>query len=132
MTSFGFLVKTYSGLSLGKIQSGSLPDSIFLVVILAPFLETIFIQYIPYTMIVKRRNIKTEKPAYLAVSSVLFGLIHWYHIYFVIVTIIGGFFLSNRFFQVSIKRNELAAIISIFTIHAVSNLISTFMIKLGL
>lgn len=91
-------------------------------VIFAPFFETIIFQSFIYWL--TNKLIKTEHTRnliFLIISSIAFGLSHFYSIYYIIYTTVIGIILAC-FYIISKKRKE-SAIKNVIIIHASFNFI---------
>jgi|LakMenE18May11ns_1017448.scaffolds.fasta_scaffold9717405_3 hypothetical protein len=73
-------------------------EEFILVVIIAPILETLLFQYIPYFYLKKYNAIYT-----ILISSILFGLSHAYSIIYIIYGLTVGMLFISAFFY-SIKK----------------------------
>jgi len=117
----GYIAHLLTGVKLGNTQT-YIPDSLIIVIILGPLLETLIFQYLPFTLF----NVESsyQRWVYLLLSSISFGLSHYSHIYLLIATTIIGFLFAFRFLLVARKINSISAIVSVFISHTIPNALS--------
>lgn len=94
-------------------------DHFFLPVVIAPLLETFIFQYLIQDYILKKIN-----NAYLLacfISSILFGLSHYYSPEYILVTFLSGLLFSTLYL-VSLKKNYIP-FITVAISHSIYNFI---------
>lgn len=95
----------------------------FLVVILGPVIETILYQTLPINAV--QQVLKWFRVELLSlpifISAIIFSLSHWYNINYVVNAFLGG--LIYAWFYVIVQRRKERAIIVVFLIHALKNLV---------
>jgi uncharacterized protein len=98
-------------------------DQLVFGVLIVPLIETLLFQSIIITIICKiiKRPGLNIIPA-LAISALAFGLNHSYNLAYFIYTLIIGFFLAFAYFVARYRKES--AILSVFLIHSIFNLIS--------
>ena len=126
-----WFISKFIGVKLGKlIVFNSLEEEFFLVVIIAPIIETILFQYLIINQVYVSYNGKYKKMIAIAISAICFGLLHLYHFYYFVLATIGGFFFAYFFCYFKKTTNSISAIAYIAIIHSLSNfyvfLIKTF------
>jgi len=98
-------------LLLAELQSESTegPDinSWIIIILIAPFLETLVFQYFPFWFMQKWIWLKTKKGLYIIVSAMLFGLSHTYSLSYIIMAFSVGLILAYIYFFYS-KTTKLA------------------------
>jgi len=121
------IIKSYFDIHLGNIPSLKDMNTLtifFAVVFIAPLIETLIFQIgvikLVYYILPKYPIIP------IIVSATLFGLTHFYSIYYVIYTVMIGLFLGTLYF-IS-KRKKISPFWVIFSVHALYNL-TVFVIK---
>ena len=125
------LLIVYLNISIGKqnnISSSKLQD-FFLVVFIAPIIETILFQYLIINQVFISSNGNNKKLIAVLVSSFCFGIIHFFSFYYFLITFIGGLFLAYFFCYFAERVNTLSAIFYISLVHSLSNLYA-FLIKI--
>ena len=87
-------------------------------VIYAPLLETLLFTLLPYLVFSK---FSKNMVWFIAITSVLFGLIHTYSVAYVIITFFIGIFLNTFFWIVIHKKNMASAFFLTCLMHALYN-----------
>jgi hypothetical protein len=96
----------------------------YLVVILAPFFETLIFQYI---IIWTLYNITENFKISIVVSTLFFALYHFFNIYYFIAIIGSGFILSMLFVTIYKRTNSwLISFIFTFLLHLEHNLVAFY------
>jgi membrane protease YdiL (CAAX protease family) len=115
------------GISMGENTDSqnefSLPSKFFLVVLLAPSIETL-VQYIPFKLLYGRIPVAFI----LILSAVAFGALHTYNPIYVLATTFGGLLLALGYYKA--KLVHLPAYWCTAAIHAIYNLIGFVLIEL--
>jgi uncharacterized protein len=89
------------------IAFNSIYEEFFLVVCLAPIFETIIFQFIPVYFL-KR----FDKIIIILVSSLMFGVSHWYNVMnFIHGLLVGFLFIAGYFYSIGKKLNPILTII---------------------
>ena len=127
ITLFFGLITYFLPIDLASETSGkgleSIIEQLIFGVLIVPLIETLLLQSLIITIICKivKRPSLNIIPA-LAISALAFGLNHSYNMAYFIYTLIIGFFLAFAYFIARYRKES--AILSVFLIHAIFNLIS--------
>jgi hypothetical protein len=99
-----------------NIEFSSLREKIFIVILFAPLIETLFIQFI----IIEILSVLLPKQIFLTclVSSTIFSLNHLFSVLYIFFTFFAGFILAIAFFSSGKGRR---GFILVFCIHAFYN-----------
>lgn len=127
----GLLVFKVLGIRLGKeIAFGSNFETFIFAIIIAPLFETLFFQFLIIYQTFESYKGRFQKQIAILISSLAFGLSHFYNFYYFLFAIVGGYLLAFNFCYFKGKTNYFSAIFYILIIHALSNfyvfLIKTF------
>lgn len=127
----GLLTFKILGIKLGKeVAFGSNFETFIFAIIIAPLFETFFFQFLLIYQTYESYKGKYQKQIAIFISSLLFGLSHFYNFYYFLFATIGGYLLANRFCYFKEKTNYYSAIFYIVISHSLSNfyifLIKTF------
>ena len=127
----GLLVFKFLGIRLGKeVSFGSNLETFIFAIIIAPLFETLFFQFLIIYQTFESYKGKHHKQIAILISSLAFGLSHFYNLYYFLFASVGGYLLANRFCYFKGKTNYSSAIFYITIIHALSNfyvfLVKTF------
>lgn len=124
----GYLVNAFTGISLGKQNSNSVNidfKSYFFVAFIIPFFETFIFQWLIIYQIYESYKRKCKKQIAILLSSVLFGVSHfysyYYYYYYYLFLTIAGIFLATSFCYFRERTNWLSAFLYVTLIHSVSN-----------
>ena len=103
---------------------GGLIES-FYIVILGPMIETVIFQLVPFFLL--RWFLKGDFRfwTYIVLSAVLFSLDHWFGTYYLILTFLIGGVLALWFYIGKLRGQN--AMLIVFTIHALNNLLATLL-----
>jgi len=93
--------------------------SIFSIVVMAPFLETTFNQYLPFKLMQAFSWTKNRYGIYMIGSALIFGLCHWYSIHYIISASAVGLILGYTYLFYS--KTPKKAFWSATLIHAARN-----------
>ena len=127
--SFNYLILKFSESKVTYIHNfDSIYSEFIMVVFIAPIIETIIFQYLIINQVYISYNGKNHKIIAIIISSITFGLIHLYNLYYFIVGTIIGVLLASSFYYFKEKTNNFNAIFYVFLIHSLSNLY-VFLIK---
>ncbi len=115
------------------MQWNSSIEEIFIVAILAPFIETLFLQTVPYQLVSYASNqlslkVKTHHFIYIFLSSVLFAAMHTYNWLYCLGAFIGG--LTLNYSYVYFKKQKFYPYLSVVSIHLLYNL-AVLVLKTG-
>ncbi|HEY0897213.1 MAG TPA: CPBP family intramembrane glutamic endopeptidase [Sphingobacteriaceae bacterium] len=84
--------------------------------VLAPVLETYMFQHLPYRYLRKRRF---SKALIIVISSLLFGIVHYYDwIYIIRATLAGGILISAYILKPSAS---VSGLVTVSAVHAINN-----------
>lgn len=115
-----------TGISLGNQNSNSISTdfkSFYLVVFVAPFVETLIFQWLIIFQTYKSYTRGYKKQFAIVLSAILFGLSHFYSVYYLFAAIIAGVLLAISFCYFREKTSWLGAIFYVTIIHSFSNLL---------
>jgi membrane protease YdiL (CAAX protease family) len=108
----------YSNQHQNGLDSFSAIGRFFLIIILAPIVETLIFQYIP-NEIMENSKVKSYFLK-IIIPSFLFSLVHIYHPIYIVMTFIAGVLL-NKFYIDTKKQTRLFFSLTIL-LHAMYNL----------
>lgn len=97
------------------------PTNFFSVVVLAPLFETFLFQYMVFVLLSKMKIIGNSSFLIIIISSLLFGISHWYSFAYVVMASFIGVVLMYAYLFYSSKPSK--AFWSVVLIHALHNLI---------
>ena len=126
-----YLLSKLTEISFGNHNSNNINadfKSFSLVVFIAPFLETLIFQWLIIYQTYESCEKGHKKKLSIVLFSVLFGLSHFYNIYYLISAIGAGILLATSFCHFREKSSWLSAIFYVTLIHSFSNLL-IFMMK---
>lgn len=105
----------------GSKQLENIPkgEEFFVVVIFAPILETIFLQYSLYKLLLLSRV--KHYSFYLITMAFIFSLLHTYNWLYVLMTFFGGLLLNNYYLKMIDFNNQFKAIVYTIVLHAIFN-----------
>jgi hypothetical protein len=92
----------------------SLSEKIRLVLFIAPIFETLVFNLLFNELIFK---ISENKRITIVISSIFFGLIHFYSIVYVFFTFLAGILFNNYYFKIRDKKGYLLASFLVFLLH---------------
>jgi hypothetical protein len=133
--SSGILVRHITGESLGKQNSNAIGtdfNSFVLVVLVAPIFETFLFQWLIIYQTYVSYNGKYKKQLAIVLSSILFGLAHFYSFYYFLFATIAGVLLATSLCYFRERTNWFSASIYVFIIHFISNLLVFIMKALNI
>jgi membrane protease YdiL (CAAX protease family) len=133
--SSGILVRHITGESLGKQNSNDIGidfNSFFLGVFQAPIFETFLCKWLIISQTYVSYNGKYKKQLAILLSSILFGLTHFYSIYYFLFASVAGVLLAISFCYFRERTNWFSACIYVFIIHSTSNLLIFIMKSLNI
>ncbi|RVU90935.1 CPBP family intramembrane metalloprotease [Flavobacterium columnare] len=104
---FNFLIKIFELKNLNNsgndLENFSKFSKFLIIVIVAPFIETLIFQYLPLKVL---ERFKIENRFLLIIiPSLIFSLIHPYHYIYILMTFFGGIIL-NSYYQISKNNNK--------------------------
>jgi hypothetical protein len=105
---------------VGENTEGPDVSSFFIIVILAPILETLLHQHLPFKLMQSWSWTKNKYGFYIIVSAILFGLIHAYSLQYMIFAFSVGLILAYMYFFYSKSPGK--SFWSTTLIHAMRNL----------
>ncbi|WP_187328790.1 CPBP family glutamic-type intramembrane protease [Echinicola rosea] len=109
---------------IGYLEGQTLSYIFMMTVLFAPLLETLIFQLaiIEITLFVFNRFSFPKRTSFaIALSSILFGLSHWYNIYYVGFTVLAGISYAV-FYLIARSRKDMNGYITATVVHAFSNL----------
>ena len=104
---------------VGESTEGPDLSSWFLVIILAPILETLINQHLPFKLMQKWSWTRNKYGLYIIVSALVFGLSHTYSLQYMIFAFSGGLILGYMYFFYS--KTPRKSFWSTTLIHALKN-----------
>lgn len=108
----------YSNVHENGLSSLSITGKFFMIVVLAPIIETVIFQYIP-NEILEGSNLESYFLK-IIIPSLLFSLAHIYHPIYMLMTFIAGIMLNK--FYIDTKRQTRLFFILTILLHAMYNL----------
>jgi len=117
---FNYLNKNFFYFESPFFEEIPAKEMFFLVVIIAPIIETLIFQYLLFSLLNQIRIKNTL--IIVLLMSFAFSLAHWYHWLYVVATFINGFFLNYFYVYIYKYRNELVAVLLTIALHASYNL----------
>jgi len=93
----------------------------FSTVILAPILETLIFQFLPFSIANSKFKHKKRLYVYLILASTFFGLAHLYNLSYLFFGLITGFVLAFFFYVGTLRKEN--AVLLMFIIHSFYNLL---------
>jgi len=107
-----------------KLQFDSLWEEFFVVVVIAPVIETVIFQY---AFIETLANLKVKAWICIVTSALLFGALHWHNPVYVMVTTVVGFIIAYYYMALR-KQKGLNGIMLLIAIYALFNALA-FILK---
>lgn len=107
-------------LTSSSLKNESLLAKFFIIVIIAPILETIIYQF---AIIEIGFKLKIPPIFIIIISSLVFGFSHWYNPVYVLVTTVIGFILAYYYTALR-NQNYTNRVVLVILLHALSNLIA--------
>ncbi len=104
-----------------SLVSFSLGEQLFLSIFLAPLLETALFQALFFEVLFRNRQNQKLIILGIVLSSICFGLTHWYSLPYLFMGIISGMFYA--FAYVFLQKRGANAFLLIVALHATYNLI---------
>lgn len=83
---------------LGENSNGPEAGAWIATVLVAPFFETFLFQRLPFNLMQNWSLTRNKYGLYILVSSVIFGLCHYYSLQYMIITFAGGLVLAYTYF----------------------------------
>ncbi|WP_394759208.1 type II CAAX prenyl endopeptidase Rce1 family protein [Flavobacterium sp.] len=123
-------INKFTGIKLGSENKfDSNLEAFFVAIVFAPIFETLLFQFLIIYQTHESYKGKYVKQLSIFISSVLFGLSHFYSIYYVLFALVAGYILATSFYYFKEKTNYLSAIFYITLVHLLSNLF-VFIVKI--
>lgn len=94
-------------------------EIIFLVVFVAPTVETFFFQFLLFKLLSEYIKIENQTICIL-IMSLIFSQLHWYNWLYVLMTFVGGLIL-NTYYVSTLKSTRYSLVLTII-LHATYNL----------
>ena len=105
--------------TLGENAKGPDKSQWVLGLIVAPIIETFLNQYLPFVWMQDFSNKRNRFLFYILLSSLIFGLMHWYSIPYVVFAFSAGLVLGYTFYLY--HKNRMVAFLSTTLVHALRN-----------
>ncbi|NJK83368.1 MAG: CPBP family intramembrane metalloprotease [Saprospiraceae bacterium] len=106
----------------GKIEFETLTEEFFIVVVIAPLMETFLFQYLVFLIF---DFFKLNKAVIILVSAALFASIHYYSWVYILFTFGSGLLLGYIYWLCQLK--SLRPFILVFSLHGLYNLFVSMM-----
>lgn len=114
----------------GDIQSTNLFFSVLITVFIAPIAETFIYQYLAYKLLIRLEYFKRNQVLIILSSAFVFGLMHFYSIFYIVYAFIIGIILMYAY---SVRISSSSHIFwEISLSHSILNLFILFMDQLWL
>lgn len=91
-------------------------------VLFGPFIETAFFQYFIIKFLKTLDNVKKNEILIIMISSLLFGLSHYYSVYYIMIAFLIGIVLAYSF--IVSENFKIRPFWIVFSIHCLFNLMS--------
>lgn len=119
---FNFLIKKYS-LNIDN-QSNSLKLEgllkFYVLAIIAPFFETIFLNFFPVWIL---RKYFSNKIFVIFLSSFVFSCLHYYSLIYIIFAFFSGIILNSFLMITLMKNSELKSVLYLILLHSLYNIV---------
>lgn len=93
-----------------------------LLVVVAPILETFFAQFFILEVM---RKLKVSVSISVVIAAVIFGLFHYYNIWYILATIISGFVFAYYYMALR-QQGRWNKILLVIALHAMANIVAFF------
>ncbi|PUV22173.1 MULTISPECIES: CPBP family intramembrane glutamic endopeptidase [Sphingobacterium] len=93
-----------------------------LLVIVAPILETFFAQFFILEVL---RKLKVSASISVVIAAIVFGLFHYYNIWYILATIISGFVFAYYYMALR-PQGKWNKILLLIALHAMANIVAFF------
>jgi hypothetical protein len=123
---FNFLNDSFFHLKDSMHDDISKEEMAFLAVLVAPFLETLFFQFLFYKVLTGWLGLKNDVVCIL-IMSLAFSQMHWYNWLYVVMTFFGGLIL-NTFYITFRGRTRYYFMLTVL-FHALYNLYGVLFVK---
>lgn len=94
---------------------------IFAAIVVAPLLETLLLQRLVYKVLSKMRYFRQNRCWIVAVSAVVFALLHHYSMHYILNALIGGALLMY-FYIIKVGKRPFW---NVCAIHAINNIVAS-------
>ncbi|PWN70583.1 CPBP family intramembrane metalloprotease [Chryseobacterium phosphatilyticum] len=117
---FYYINNSYVHFDVNQNQNISKHELSFIAIFIAPFIETLVFQYLPYMLLTKVMMIK-NKSLCILIMSLIFASMHYYNWLYIIMTFFGGIILNNLYIHYFRHTPKYSFILTVF-FHALFNL----------
>jgi hypothetical protein len=117
---FTYINNSFFKLENRIFEAFSEKEMFFIVVVLAPIIETLIFQLCLFQFLIKTRI--NNQSIIIILMSITFSLFHWYHWLYVLAVFVGGLFLNYFYIYVLKNKNELTAVLLTILLHSTYNL----------
>ena len=105
-----------------RINSISLDIQFLFIIIIAPFVETLIFQTSIFFICNKIFKLNNVDIVVITISTLLFGLAHYYNFYIMIKSFVSGFFFAHLYSRIIKDYKITVATIVVFMTHLFANL----------
>lgn len=123
---FNLINDCWVKVEVNSFDEYSLPETILLVVFLAPLVETFFFQFLLFKLLADYLKI-TSNTMCIIIMSLVFSQAHWYHWLYVIMTFFSGIILNA--FYVTFRRKNKSIFWITTLLHASYNLYGILFVR---
>lgn len=118
--AFNFINSNFIHFENAKHNSLSRNEIIFISLVFAPVIETLFCQHLLYKLLV---SIKVRNDTInIFIMSFVFSQLHWYHWTYVLMVFFGSLSLNYFYIKTFKIKNEITAFILTIFLHLLYNL----------
>ncbi len=117
---FNYLNDSYLHFEVNQNKNISDNELNFIAIFVAPFIETLVFQYLPYLILTQYIGVK-NKILCIIIMSVIFASMHNYNLLYIVMTFFGGLILNNLYVYYKHTNNKHSFILTVL-FHALFNL----------
>ena len=119
---FNYFEPGFSDVSVDMFKGMSLTRAFMILVLIAPFIETIICQF---AIIELLKKLKLSNQLTVLITAVIFGLLHDYNGFYIVMTVVAGFIFA--YYYVALReQGRWYAIFYVFLLHGLANLIAFY------
>lgn len=115
---FDFVIDSIKGTNGSNFNKIQIWEKLFLILIFAPILETLFLNYLPILIL---KKFTKNNFVYLIFNSVIFSLLHNYSWLYMAFAFLSALLLNLYFIIVMIKEDEIEALKYTILLHLLYN-----------
>ena len=105
-------------------SDGSLISVAIFVVLIGPFFETFIAQLLPIEIINNVLKTKYKKTISILISSILFGIAHYYNTCYILFAFFMGVVFALIYTKTEDRFDKVYAFFTVFIVHALNNLMT--------